>query len=550
MTATGPFQHRRVALYARVSTDKQAQQGTIDSQVSLLRSKIESEQETLESGLCFCDDGVSGAKLARPALERLRDQAAAGLIDRLYVLAPDRLARRHVDQLVLLDELHRHGVEVVFVNRPATATPEDQLLVQVQGVMAEYERAKILERSRRGRLHAARCGRVTVLTRAAYGYRYVDKCSGGGQASYEVLEDQAQIVRQIFAWVGQEGCSLAEVVRRLERLKVPTQTGLKRWDRSTILGLLTNPAYQGQAAYGKTRRGERQPRLRPLRSKPEVPKHAYSTHRQGPADQIPIPVPALVSAELFAAVQERLQENRQRLRQQRRGARYLLQGLLVCGCCGYAITGKGKSRPEQSGTAYYHCLGTDGYRFGGRAVCRNRAQRVEDLDAAVWNDVCGLLNEPERLGHEFERRHERRRPDQATLEEQRLRAALAKTKKGMSRLLDVFTEGLVDEEAFQPRMRDLQERLRKLEVELARLSEQAQHTRELQLVFSRVEEFADQVKAELTTADWTTRREILRAMVKRVEVGEDTIRVVYKVPAHPFVKAPEGGQVQHCWSRI
>jgi site-specific DNA recombinase len=539
-----------VAIYARVSTDKQAQQGTIDSQVSLLRSKIEAEQETLESSLCFCDDGVSGATLVRPALERLRDQAAAGLIDRLYVLAPDRLARRHVHQLVLLDELHSHGVEVVFVNRPASATPEDQLLVQVQGVMAEYERAKILERSRRGRLHAARCGRVSVLTRAAYGYRYVDKYSGNGQASYEVLEDQAPIIRQIFAWVGQEGCSLAEVVRRLERLKVPTQTGLKRWDRSTILGLLTNPAYRGQAAYGKTRRGEHQPRLRPRRNKPEVPKHAYSTHRQAPANQIPIPVPALVSAELFAAVQERLQENRQRLRQQRRGARYLLQGLLVCGCCGYAMTGKGKSKPEQGGTAYYHCLGTDGYRFGGRAVCRNRAQRVDDLDAAVWNDVRGLLNEPERLGHEFERRHERRHPDQATLEEQRLRGALAKTRKGMSRLLDVFTEGLVDEEAFQPRMRDLQERLRKQEAELARLTEEAQHTRELRLVFSRVEEFADQVKAELTTADWTTRREILRALVKRVEVGEDNIRLVYKVPDRPFVKPLEEGQVQHCWSRI
>ena len=314
-----PPGHGRVALYARVSTDRQAREGTIDSQVSAICARMEADGDALEADLCFCDDGVSGTTLVRAALERLRDQAAAGAIDRLYVLAPDRLARRHAHQMVLLEELQGCGVDVVFVNRPLGASPEDQLLVQVQGVVAEYERAKILERTRRGRLHAARCGRVNVLVRAAYGYRYIDKHAGGGLASYEVLEDEVRIVRHMFDWVGREGCSLAEVVRRLERLGVPTKSGLKRWDRSTIWGLLTNPAYQGQAAYGKTRRGERQPRLRPVRGKPEVSKHTYSTYRQPATEHIVIAVPALVDAELFAAVQERLEENRRRLRRSSAG---------------------------------------------------------------------------------------------------------------------------------------------------------------------------------------------------------------------------------------
>lgn len=197
---------RQAALYARVSSDRQAKDHTIDSQVSLLQELAAAAGDTLAPEQCFLDDGVSGATLVRPALERLRDCAAAGAIDRLYILAPDRLARLFAHQLVLLEELKDCGIEVVFANRPVAETPEDQLLVQVRGVMAEYERAKILERTRRGRQHAARAGRVSVLGHAPYGYRYIDKHTGGGTASYQVIEEEAGMVRRMFAWVGQEGC--------------------------------------------------------------------------------------------------------------------------------------------------------------------------------------------------------------------------------------------------------------------------------------------------------------------------------------------------------
>jgi site-specific DNA recombinase len=543
-----PERSRRVALYARVSTDRQAQGGTIDSQLSAIRAAMAAARDTVEAELVFCDDGVSGASLVRPALERLRDQAAAGAVDRLYVLAPDRLARRHAHQMVLLEELQGHGVEIVFVNRPMGATAEDQLLLQVQSVVAEYERAKILERTRRGRLHAARCGRVSVLGRAAYGYRYIDKHSGGGIASYEVLEDEAQVVRDLFTWVGREGCSLAEAVRRLERLGIPTRCGRKRWDRATLSQLLTNPAYRGQAAYGKRRRGQRRPPLRPLRGQPEVPKENYSTYRQPVTEHIPIPVPALVEADLFAAVQERLEENRRRLRQQRRGASFLLQGLTVCGCCGYAVVGKstGGARPR----SYYGCLGREGYRFGGRPVCRNRGQRVEDLDAAVWQDVCALLREPERVRQEFERRQQRPASDEVGAEEARLHQAISKVRQSISRLLDVYTEGLVERHDFESRMGRWQERLQRLQGDLSALREQARQEEELRLLFSRYQDFADQVTEGLSTADWETRRGIVRALVKRVQVGNDQIDIVYRVPTRPFVNAPAAGPVQHCCSRV
>ena len=153
----------RAAIYARVSSDRQAQDGTIDSQVQALRERVAQDGLSLEEELCFLDDGYSGSTLIRPALERLRDQAAGGAIDRLYVHCPDRLARRYAYQVLLVDELQHCGVELVFLNRPLGRGAEDDLLLQVQGIVAEYERAKILERSRRGKLHAAARGRVSVL---------------------------------------------------------------------------------------------------------------------------------------------------------------------------------------------------------------------------------------------------------------------------------------------------------------------------------------------------------------------------------------------------
>jgi site-specific DNA recombinase len=384
----------RVGLYARVSSDKQTEEGTIDSQVATLEERIAGDGYAVDPALRFLDDGFRGATLVRPALERLRDLAATGAIDRLYVLAPDRLARRHAHQMILLEELQACGVEVVFVNRPLGTTPEDQLLLQVQGVIAEYEHAKILERTRRGRRHAARCGRVSVLAKAPYGYRYIDKHTGGGEARYEVIDEEAAVVRQIFGWVGREGCSLREVARRLQQQGVRTKTGRCRWDSGTIGAMLRNSSYQGQAIFGKRRCGAPRPRLRPRRGQPEVAKATYSIYQQPGSEHIRIAVPALVDRELFAAVQERLAENQRRLRASRHGAPYLLQGLLLCGSCDYALSVQSAGVKHQY--TYYTCPGTHVSEETHRRVCPNGRQRTEAVEAVVWNDVCALLSEPQR----------------------------------------------------------------------------------------------------------------------------------------------------------
>ena len=136
----------RAAIYARVSSDGQVKGNTIGSQLEALAQRVKEDGLGLETELRFIDDGYSGSTLVRPALERLRDQAAAGGFDRLYIHSPDRIARSYVYQMLLVEELGRCGVELAFLNHEIGKTPEDHLLLQMQGMMAEYERARILER--------------------------------------------------------------------------------------------------------------------------------------------------------------------------------------------------------------------------------------------------------------------------------------------------------------------------------------------------------------------------------------------------------------------
>lgn len=398
----------RAGIYARVSSEQQTQAHTIASQIAALKERIKDDGLVLDQELCFIDEGYSGASLVRPALERLRDMASLGAIDKVYVLCPDRFARNYAYQVLVIDELYACGVELVFINHEIGDNPESQLLLQMQGVIAEYERGKIMERCRRGKLHAARQGNVNVLGGAPYGYRYVTLKEADGHAYYEINLEQARIVRQIFQWIGQDRLSIGEVQRRLAQQAMPTATGKCWWDRTTIWGILKNPAYKGTAAYGKTRIGPRKPQLRPQRGHSESPRRNYSTYHVSSDNWIYIPVPAIVPSVLFDVVQEQLEENRKRNRHGKRGAKHLLQGLLVCKSCGHAYYGKPISPSSRKGNprsyAYYRCIGCDAYRFGGQRICYNKQVRTDLLGEAVWQDVCSLLKDPSRITQEHERR--------------------------------------------------------------------------------------------------------------------------------------------------
>jgi site-specific DNA recombinase len=544
---------KQVAVYARVSSDQQAEEGTIESQIAVLRERVVADGLLLARELIFIDDGYSGANLIRPGLEQLRDVVALNGVDRLYVHSPDRLARRYAYQVLLMDEFQQAGVEVIFLNRQISQSPEDDLLLQVQGMIAEYERAKILERSRRGKRHAARCGDVAVLSGAPYGYHYVTKQEGGGQASYKVIPEEAQVVQQIFQWVGLERCSMREVCRRLQKAGVRTRTEKSTWDRSMIWGMLKNPAYKGTAAYGKTKTGPMKPRLHAQRNSQEHPKRPKSVTDLPPEKWILIPVPALVEEALFESVQVQLQENRQRARQRKRGARYLLQGLLVCTQCRYAYYGKAVSNRSAKGKkrdyAYYRCIGTDAYRFGGERVCDNLQVRTDKLDQYVWQEVCALLQEPERLSHEYQRRLQTPDGDQQSL--QVLQNQISRRRKSIARLIDSYTEGYIEKQEFEPRIQRLRQRLSTLEDQAKQKTSRQIQQAELLQVITHLEEFSAKVREGLEEADWLTKRELIRTLVKQVNVDKEDVTIVFRVTPDPDwgFSSSNQGSLQHCWGR-
>ena len=531
------------SFYARVSTERQADDHTIESQVAALRKRIMEDGLTFNEERGFIDDGASGTTLMRAGLERLRDTAYAGGVQRLYVHSPDRLARRYAYQVLLVDELRQCGTEIVFLNRTIGVSPEEDLFLQMQGMFAEYERAKILERSRRGKRYAAQKGEVSVLSNAPYGYRYVPKRDKAA-AAFEVIPERAAIVHQIFEWVGRDRLSISEVCRRLKEQGTPSPTGKPGWSRSGIWNLLKNTAFCGRATFGKTQIGERRPQLRPQRGSPKIPRRAGSIYRTNVDQHIVIPVPAIVEEGLFAAVQEQLDANQRSCREHCRGARYLLQGLVVCGCCHYAYYGQTAKNSAKSGKVhrheYYRCPGTDAARFGGQRICRNRVVHAPEIDAAVWQDVTELLRNPRILRQEYQRRLER--PNDDAPQEKALRRQEQSARGAVNRLIDAYTEGTLKKSEFEPRLKKARERLTRLGDELTQLAARDTERTRIRRALACIDEFTSHVSNGLDQADWKTRRELIRLLIDSVSIEIDHVRIVYRINLPLFLQRTQSNR--------
>ena len=361
-------------------------------------------------------------------------------------------------------------------------------------------------------------------------------------------------MRKIFHWIGVERLSIGEVVRRLAAAGIETSSGKPHWDRSVVWGMLQNPAYIGRAAFGKTQSRPPLPRVRPQRHSADTPKRGYSTVRTERADWIEIPVPAILGEELFLAVREQLDENRKYARQRRRGAAYLLQGLTVCGHCHYAYYGKKVSKAAGKGRqhyAYYRCIGTDAYRFGGERICDNKQVRTQRLDDLVWQQVTELLAHPERLKQEYQRRldaleqNEKANADTTALERQKRHL-----EKGKSRLIDSYADGIIDKADFNPKIAQMKIKLQQIDLQIEESNRYQVGQFELFLVINRLEEFAAAVNDQLHTVDFNAKREIIRALVKRIEIHKEEIIVVFRVDPDPGFGTGDGSSEKNTGKSI
>jgi len=516
------------AIYARVSSDRQKENHTIASQTAALIEYAQTHQYSVPPEWIFQDEGYSGAVLVRPGLEALRDLAAEGQIAAALIYSPDRLSRKYAYQVLLSEELSRCGVELIFLKSPAGATPEDQLLVQFQGMIAEYERAQIAERCRRGKRHMAQQGGVNVLSGAPYGYRYVRKTDTSA-AFYEVIEAEAKVVRMVFEIYTQQGLSINAIARLLNERQIATRTGKGRWERSTVWGMLRNPAYGGTACYGKTELRPRQRITRPLRQRKGLPSRDSAGHERPRTEWIEVPVPALVSEEMFALAQEQLEKNK-RHAPRRTVEPTLLQGMLVCEQCGYALYRTSTHTSKQK-LNYYRCLGSDGYRRLKGPVCTNRPIRQDYLDQFVWGEIIRLLEDPELVQVEIERRRAAaRNADPRRKRQEELRREQVRIEKNTERLITAYQEGLVTLPQLRQRMPALHKQAQTVGSELQSLEMAAvDQAKYLQLAES-LTGFRTKLRLRADTLDVAVRQQILRLVVKEVLVGANTITLRHSIP--------------------
>ena len=529
---------KSAAVYARVSSDRQRESQTIASQTVALTEYAKAHGYLVPAEWVFEDDGYSGASLTRPGLEAVRDLAAQGQIEAVLVYSPDRLSRKYAYQVLLVEELARCGVSVVFLKSPSGETPEDELLVQFQGMIAEYERAQIAERTRRGKRHKAQQGVVNVLSGAPYGYRYVKK-SDDRDAYYEVIESEAEVLRMMFDAYTIQGLSINAIARQLNQRQIPTRTGTTRWERSTVWGMLRNPAYQGKACFGKTELRPRQRITRPLRQKNRLPSRDSANRERPRADWVEIPVPALVSEETFALAQEQL-ENNKRHSPRRTSDPTLLQGMMVCEQCGYGLY-RTSTRTVKRKIHYYRCLGSDGYRHLKGPVCRDRPIRQDYLDAFVWTEVIRLLDDPALIQTEINRRIEAaRNTDPAQKREQSLHQRQARLEGSMERLITAYQEELIPLAELRHRMPNLRKQQQAIESELRSLElaavDQATYVR----LAETLSDFRDKLRSRADTLEVLERHKILRLVVKEILVGSNEIRIRHSVPVPGSGPGPSG----------
>ncbi|MFA5999347.1 MAG: recombinase family protein [Candidatus Babeliales bacterium] len=511
---------KNAAIYARVSSLKQKEGDNIQSQVSALIEFANKESYVIPTGWTFTDEGYSGSILQRPALDELRELIQEGDVDTVLVYSPDRLSRKYAYQLILEMEFQKKHVDLVFLNTPKAKNPEEQLSLHFKSIFAEYERAQIAERCRRGRNHRAKQGSVSVIPTAPLGYDYITKKEG--VLAHYVINNDAIIVRKIFSYYTEQHFSISKICRQLELDGILSPKGQNKWCTSTVRDILKNETYIGVAHFGKTERCEGVPGRIHRTSKGERRLTAVNASKIRPKEfWIPISVPSIISEHVFETAQHKLIEN---IKKSSRNTREpsILQGLLVCGYCGGSYYKKKRSAKY----SYYGC----GRRLNGYN-CQAPSVKQEELDRIVWTHIIELLQNPRLIEEEMIRRSLENQ-DVKKVEEsiRELEKELIKIAKARNKLLDAYQEGesltLVE---LKTRLKNLDIRQQsalkqKKTLENLKFNEQQAQNMKLQLEDLRLEM---QNSSNLSIKN---KQSVLRLLISEIVIKGNEVEIKHCIP--------------------
>jgi site-specific DNA recombinase len=517
----------RLGLYARVSTEKQERQKTIESQLAGLRSFADDGHHTVVEE--YVDDGYSGELLDRPDLDRLRDDVRKGLMDGVAVDCSDRPSRKFAHLCLLKDEFAKCGVKMIYLNRPDRKdTPEDQLLENVEGVIAEYEKAKILERTRRGKLHKAKSG-ILLGGRAPYGYRYVPgERNKNSVGHYEIVSGEAEIVRLIFRLFVEERMSIRGIAKELTRRGIAPRRG-KRWRTSTISRILRNEIYVGITYYNKHARVE--PRRNGNHGTYKRTKNTSTRLR--PKDQwIRIDLPEdlrIIDRRTFDQAQKQLAVN-SRLSARNTKYQYLLRGLAKCGDCDSPLHGV-----PWRGRLYYRCGNRD-RTFPLPKECHASAVRAAILERAVWDKVAEAIRNPQLIMRQISKLKDRHEGSKNIIRRDldSIDRSLKNTGREESRLLDAYRESIISMDQLRDQMSKIQDKKKRLHEERAALLAKLENGRSQKVDMNDVEQVCKTISARLDTIrdNFEAKRFIMTLLVSRIVVQGMRVRISAVMPTH------------------
>jgi len=529
-----------VALYARVSTQQQQQENTIDSQVHMLKHYIQQQGWTLLPDHAYLDDGISGTRLDRPALDRLRDAAQRGEFDAVVVLSPDRLARNYAHQWLLIEELEKLQVHLIFLHNPFGDTPQGKLLTQMQGMIAEYERTQILERTRRGRLEKARRGEYVPWAYQCYGYRYLPRRHDS--PPHVVVEPrEAEVVRSLYRLLVEDHLSCRQITKRLNETHIPTPSGQNQvWQPATVRNILTNRTYAGHARYNY-----RQPALPRYRKKDEAELRSLKTGRRyRPASEwVWSEAPALIMPGVYEKAQVQLQRNAEVAQKtyQPSSRRYLLRRLVKCGECGLSMRGSRRvRRSKQAEYLYYDCKGHSPLTCGRVERCPSCSVRAERLDTVVWQALCQLVQHPAMIPRLHQTWAEAKEHHLSALAAQQdhLRQRQQRLERQSQRLLDAYQAEIISLEELQSRRRTLSAELEQIEQERQQIAWTQQQTIHWRQVIEHAETFRHLLGHNLESLSFEERQAVVQCLISKVVVTGAQVDIYYVLP---FVSAPQVG---------
>jgi len=498
---------KTAATYCRVSTDNQETEGT-------------SLQTQLEACLKYCQDkgynvcyhfseAYSGLSLERPKLNELRELIRAGDIDIIICYCLDRLSRDPVHGVIIIEELEKHHVTLEAVTETVDSSEVGKLISYIRGFASKLEASKIRERTMRGKKARAREGRIPGGgSSKIYGYDYI-KVSQENGGRRVINETEASWVKQIYAWLVNEGLSSNAILYRLRAHNAPTKSG-KVWNRRSVQAILKNPAYIGKTYVFTTAKGGKQ-----------------FTRPQEDWIEIPDATPAIIAQEIFEAAQKQLRVNQDKSPRNCR-REYLLRGHLRCRQCDHAFVGCVTSS-NVGGRRRYRCLvSLNMYEPVKR--CHNKSWTADNLEAMVWAKLESVLSDPELIITELEKQRQDA-DDLGVLETelQQVERQLKTLAREQEQLLQWALKGFPEETVIIENKKINKSR-ETLKVQKANLESQIKASQEAAMNVPNLECFLELMRQKLTTLDYGTKRQVLDMLGIKVWLDGHSVEITGVLP--------------------